>query len=119
MNDQQANVTVEALLELAVAMRDDGPEQVRAAAQRVLAAADGDGLAAACVAAALIPTDLPVDAWWQRGLDGIGRTTARCGTLAGYRAHHYRRQAPCQPCRHARALDQAHRRRVKKREQAA
>jgi hypothetical protein len=120
MNDQQAGVTLEAMLELAVAVRDDGPGQVEKAARRVLDAAGGDPLAAVTVAAALINVDRPVDTWWQQGLDGLGQANDdRCGTLAGYRAHQRRGEPPCQSCRHGRALDEAHRRRVKRRECAA
>jgi len=74
MIDERAGATLQAVLELAVAVRDEGPDGVARAARLALAAAGGDALAALTVAAALVRVDMPVDAWWQRGLAGIGST---------------------------------------------
>lgn len=98
MNDQQAAVTLEAVLELAVAVRDDGPEQVKIATRRVLDAAGGDPAAALTVAAALVRVDLPVDAWWQRGLAGVGAGLVPCGTHAAFNRHKARGEDPCGDC---------------------
>ena len=43
----------------------------------------------------------------------------RCGTHAGYRRHDRNGEPPCQPCKHARAQYDAHRRRQKRLRQLA
>lgn len=116
MNDQQASSVIEALLHLAVSVRDDGPVDVADAAREVLAAADADPVAALAIAAALIRVDEPVDTWWTRGLAGVGHASPpdlerpeptprkdptpdpRCGTRPGYLAHTRRGENPCRPC---------------------
>lgn len=99
LSDEQASVVVAGLLDLAVSVRDDGPLEVQACAQRALDAAHGDPIAALTVAAALIRADLPVDAWWQRGLAGVGQVAKPCGTHAAYVRHQSHGEEPCEPCK--------------------
>lgn len=92
MDDSQATVTIEAILELAVTVRDEGIDAVTAAAREALSAAGGDPIAALTIAAALIPVDQPVDTWWQPGLTfervpRAPRMLAPCGTHAAYARH--------------------------------
>ena len=75
MIDEQASVVIEAVLELAVRLRDEVGDGVLEAARQVLAAAGGDPVAAVCVAAALVRVDRPVDQWWA-GLDDDGPDAA-------------------------------------------
>ena len=70
MIDGQVSVVIEAVLELAVRLRDEVGPGVEEAARQVLAAAGGDPLAAVCVAAALVDVDRPVDRWWA-GLEPV------------------------------------------------
>lgn len=65
MDDDRAAHVLEALLNAAVVIRDEGPASVREALADVLAAAEGDPYAALAVAAALVPVDKPLDRWWQ------------------------------------------------------
>ena len=65
MNDDQAGRVMEAVLNLAVVVRDEGADSVVHAAREILHAAGGDAIAALTVAAALIHVDIPVDTWWE------------------------------------------------------
>lgn len=122
MNDEQADAALIAALELAVAVRDDGAEQVRNAAGRLLDASGGDSVAALAVTAALVRTDLPVDAWWQRGLAGVGRRApaldglAPHGTHAAFNRHKAHREHPCAECEQGERKYQSarHRRRYRR-----
>lgn len=93
MNDQMTEVALIAAGDLALSVRDDGPEYVALAAQKVLDACGGDAIAALSVTAALVRVDMPIDAWWQRGLDGLapragrGRPRKPCGTHAAFIRH--------------------------------
>jgi hypothetical protein len=64
-SDDAATAVIDAVLALAVTVRDEVGPGVAEAARAVLAAAGGDPVAALTVAAALIRVDAPVDAWWQ------------------------------------------------------
>jgi hypothetical protein len=111
LDDFTAERILNALLELAIAVRDLGPNDVRNAAQAALDAARGDAHAAITLAAALIPVDKPVDTWWQRGpahrqaRDGLARlhgvsTDVPC-ERPGHRtlrAHDAADQKPCRAC---------------------
>ena len=70
INDATTTRAIEGLLDLAIAVRDLGPDDVRAAADKVLAEVYGDPHAALTIAAALIRVDQPVDTWWQVRLEG-------------------------------------------------
>lgn len=109
VNDQQAADCLEAVIDLALSIRDDGPAEVRQAAQLALDAAGGDPIAALAVAAALVHIDESVDPWWQAGLEGVG---VRHGTVSGYRAHRKAGERPieCQPCKAAHAAEVRERR---------
>jgi hypothetical protein len=105
VNDEQANVAVIAALELAVSVRDDGPAYIAQAARRVVEACGGDPVAALTVLAALVKVDEPVDAWWQRGLDGVGQRDAPGlvglaphGTHAAFNRHRAHDETPCREC---------------------
>lgn len=117
MNDQQADVALTAVMELAITLRDEGPTDVRKAAGRVLAACGRDPIAAVCVAAALVPVDRPVDAWWARGLDGVGapENLPQCGTHAAFNRHRARGEKPDIDCVEAERIFQ----RVARRHQRA
>lgn len=123
MNDQQATATLHAAIDLACALRDDGPREIATAARAVLDAAGGDPLAAVSVAAALIPVDYPIDPWWARGLNGLispgqqelpirvgvepvlprrrGPAPQPCGTPAAAERHRRNSEDLCDPCRWA------------------
>lgn len=87
----------DAILALAVTVREEGLEAVTAAAAKALAKLDGDALAAITVAACLIDVDSAVVRWWQpdwpgsvdspRLLFGGPRELTPCGTYAAYRRH--------------------------------
>lgn len=66
MRDGQANLVKEAVLNLAVVIRDEGMDAVVEAARIALKTAGDDPVAALCVAAALIDTEAPVNEWWNR-----------------------------------------------------
>jgi hypothetical protein len=68
VNDTQAEQVLRAVLDLAVVVRDEGPQAVDKAAYKTFLAAGGDCTAALIIAAALIDTEARVDAWWQRPL---------------------------------------------------
>lgn len=98
LGDARASVVIEGVLDLAVRLRDEtGPGLVEAA-ERVLAAAGGDPVAALCVAAALVRVDEPVDCWWAPvGPDGL----AVCGTPAAFARHVDRGEPVDEACREA------------------
>jgi hypothetical protein len=108
MNDEQAGHILDEVLNLAVVVRDEGPQAVAHAAREVLAAAGGDPIAALCVASALIRVDELVDAWWVdpqplppaqdeaptrptvslvKGSRGHSRPLKPCGSHAAYNRH--------------------------------
>lgn len=74
--DRTATELIDSVLELAIAVRDLGPDDTRLAAAAVLDAAGGDPIAAVCIAAALVPVDQPVDRWWQRRGAGFRQAQA-------------------------------------------
>lgn len=99
VSDQVASVALTGAVDLTCAMRDgETPETVRTAAQRVLDAVAGDPIAALCITAALVRTDLPIDRWWARGLDGLG---SGLGNLTA--------ASDVVPCRGTRAAARKHR----------
>lgn len=114
MNDAQAERVLLAVQELAITVRDEGPEAVDAAARAVLKAAGDDPIAALIVAAATVPIDEPVDPWWQDGLPTIGPRQLRpCGTMAAYARHRANGEQPCAPCRAAHAAEKREARHAK------
>lgn len=103
MNDDHATAAIEAALDLACTIRDEGPDAVRRATARLVATCQGDTGAALAVLAALIDVNRPVDAWWQRGLDGLGfkeptRGLEPCGTHAAFNRHKDHGEMPCDAC---------------------
>lgn len=112
MKDQQAGRVAEAVLNLAVTIRDEGPDAVRAAAERALKAAGGDPVAAIAIAAALVRVDEPADTWWappappvavarprrQRTRPGATRQLAPCGTHAAFVRHKAHGEEPDHEC---------------------
>lgn len=95
--DEKAELLLLHALTLADDIRDD-----LAAAHRALRSMDRidlEGLA--CVLAALVPPDIPVDqlAWWRVVHVAPSRREPEvCGTRAGYRRHSRNGQQPCEPC---------------------
>lgn len=106
MTDGNAATILLAAQELALLLRDEGPDAVRKAAQRVLDAAGGDPLAAVAVTAALIDVDMPTNPWWQRP----ERILRPCGTPSAYARHLYHHEPPCDACKHAHREVRKHRR---------
>ncbi len=100
MNDRQAEQVLLAVQELAIVVRDEGTDAIAAAARLVLDAAGGDAVAALVVAAASVPVDLPVDAWWVQHSQHPYEAPP-CGTDRGYRAHLRRGERACRDCRRA------------------
>lgn len=100
MNDDQAGTVIDAILELAVLVRDEVGPSVTEAAHAVLTAADGDAVAALIVAAALIRTDLPVVTWWNdtRYRLPSRHRLAECGTVSAARRHRQRREPLDRAC---------------------
>lgn len=86
MNDEQASDVIQAVLELAVRVRDEVGPAVADAAAAVLKAAGGDAHAALTIAAALVAVERPLDMWWQQPLRNRQRV-AVCGTYGGYLRH--------------------------------
>lgn len=102
MSDQQAEQVLLAVQQLAIVIRDEGPEAVIAAGKRVLNAASGDPIAALAVAAALLNTDEPSNAWWQPPREPRPPRQLRpCGTASSYARHLNRGENPDQACRDA------------------
>lgn len=120
MHDPQASAVIGAIMNLAVTMRDEGPDAVHQAATEVLAAAGKDAVAAITAAAALIRVDQPIDRWWQRPLPVLNEAPLRvapspaepgvslakqprkrlapCGTHAAYVRHKARREPLDEAC---------------------
>lgn len=69
ISDEQAEVLIGQVLNLAVVIRDEGPDAVIAALRPIR-----DPWAALAVAAALVHVDEPVDAWWA--VPAAGKTMA-------------------------------------------
>ena len=78
IDDERVSAVIDAVLELAVRLRDEAGPRVEAAARQVLALA-GDPVAAVCVAAALVDVDRPVDRWWA-GLEPVDVSVQDCGS---------------------------------------
>lgn len=116
--DEPAAAVLQAIIALAVSVRDDGPDEVAEAAAEALAAAGGDATAALTIAAALIRVDEPIDAWWQRGLDPLGHADALCGSRAAYDRHEERGEV-CDVCEHAERTRQQARTRAERRRRRA
>lgn len=118
--DQRADLLLLHALTLADDIRDDLDAAHRAL--RAMDRIDLEGLA--CVLAALVPPDIPVDqlAWWR-----VPKATPRqerevCGTPAGYRRHTRKGHQPCESCVTAHRVFEAERkaaRRARLREDAA
>lgn len=117
----------ERLLLHALTLADDIREDL-AAAHRVIRGMDRldlEGLA--CVLAALVPPDIPVDqlAWWRLPhpvRTAPSRPPAPCGTRSGYRRHISDGGRPCGPCTEANrayATDRKAVQRARQREDAA
>lgn len=90
MTDEQAWATRCAAQNLAVVVRDEGPNAVRRAARAVLRAAGGDPVAALTAAATAICVDHGDDHWWERERTGPlapHRDVTPCGTHAAYNRH--------------------------------
>lgn len=94
MTDARAERILLAGLNLAVTIRDEGPDAVHTAAEAVLEAAGGDPIAALSALAVAIDPALPLYPWWQRG----DRILRPCGTRAAYVRHQRHGEQPCQPC---------------------
>lgn len=110
MTDEQAERVLLAVQELAIAVRDEGPDAVRLVARKILRYAGGDPVAALAVAAAAIHVDRPVDAWWDGG-KAVHRGLRPCGTPSAYARHLARREKPCDECRAAHTQVRAARKR--------
>lgn len=88
VNDQQVDVAIVALIDLACVVRDEPPAKIHAAARKVLDAVNNDAVSALAVAAALIRTDLPVDRWWQVKSAPKKVSPDPCGSCAHHRRAH-------------------------------
>lgn len=109
VTDAAAERIILAAQELAITIRDEGPDAVHRAASKLLSAAGGDPIAALAITGALVAVDAPIDAWWQRSGPQIApvpdeplRTGLRpCGTPSAYARHLAHGETPCEPCRDA------------------
>jgi hypothetical protein len=85
VKDTQAERLAYLILDLACALRDDGPEDTAQLATHILTTATPTQ--ALAVAAALIDIDRPVNRWWQQGLAGLRKPRPGCGTHAAFNRH--------------------------------
>lgn len=113
VNDEQATAVIDAVLHLALTVRDEVGPGVTEAAQAVLDAAAGDPIAAVTIAAALVRADLPVDAWWTPAAavraaalahlshrpDEKTVSLAPCGTHSAFNRHRVAREPIDEACR--------------------
>jgi hypothetical protein len=132
MNDAAAELLLQQVLDLALAVRDDGPEAVTAALGRIK-----DPRSALVVAAAAIRIDLPLDCWWNDPAPDGGweaRTVAvvpgfepgqgsrqvpACGTDSAYHRHKRMKEDACEPCRAAHNTAEVERVARRRQEEAA
>lgn len=108
LTDEAAERVILAAQELAITIRDEGPDAVRRAAIELLSAAGGDPIAALAITAALVAVDAPVDPWWQTSAassrdryEHRPRGLRPCGTPSAYARHLAHGDTPCTPCRDA------------------
>lgn len=115
MNDEQTSDVIEAVLNLAVTVRDEVGPGVAEAARAVLDAA-GDPLAALTVAAALVRVDEPIDAWWQHYTAApvvlSQRPLSPCGTHSAFNRHRANSEPIDAACRLAERAYQRDRKRI-------
>lgn len=97
--DDQAERIILAVQELALMMRDEDMPARREAAEKALAAAGGDPIAALCVAAAQLNIADQVDTWWSP--EELPRQLAPCGTPGAYARHLKFGERPDDVCRSA------------------
>lgn len=109
LTDDQATRAVEAAVALAVALRDEGPQEVQRLARDVIRHAAGDPVAAVALVAALVNLDAPLNAWWTPSEPAprpAGRPLKPCGTNAAWMRHKRNQEPIDDACRAAHAADE-------------
>jgi hypothetical protein len=100
MDDRQAGRCLTAAMNLAVTIRDEGPDAVQTAARELLAAANQDPIAALAITAALINVDQEIEVWWTPDDKGTPRQPlAPCGTRSAAIRHRQRGELMDDACR--------------------